>query len=341
MKIIRFATKDQPTPQFGVVINAHAVAFTTLADISSTPLGPLSDSNAYLENLPESETIAKELLAWGEKHFGDLHKEERLPLTDVFLKTPIEVYSLFDFGLTPRHLKNSMNTLLKHEKGNPKILSLLQMIAHESLSTPEETAEPNRDLGYYKCNMNAVVGDDVMVPWPIYTEYLDIEPELAVVYGNEQQPVAGYCIFNDVSARDVQAPEFVLGFRRSKDLGSGNQLGPYLVTSDEVGDAYQQSVLVTVNGAQRFKGTTTEISHRAEDVFTAIESIAPLRPGSVMGFGTIPDCTGLDLDEFLDPGDEVAITFERLGTLSCRLAEPVAKVISSRWEAREALNCYR
>ena len=65
---------------------------------------------------------------------------------------------------------------------------------------------------------------------------LDIEPELAVVYGNEKQPVAGFCIFNDVSARDVQATEFIGGFCLTKDMANGNQLGPYLVTPDEVGD---------------------------------------------------------------------------------------------------------
>ena len=51
--------------------------------------------------------------------------------------------------------------------------------------------------------MNSIVGDGVDIPWPSYTEYLDVEPELAVVYGNNKQPIAGYCIFNDVSARDV------------------------------------------------------------------------------------------------------------------------------------------
>jgi len=48
------------------------------------------------------------------------------------------------------------------------------------------------------------------------------------VYGNEKQPVAGFCIFNDVSARDVQATEFVGGFCLTKDMANGNQLGPYL-----------------------------------------------------------------------------------------------------------------
>lgn len=161
-----------------------------------------------------------------------------------------------------------------------------------------------------------------------------------MVYGNPKQPVAGFCIFNDVSARDVQAPEFIGGFCLTKDLAVGNQLGPYLVTVDEVGDPYNQKVIATVNGKVRFQGSTSEISHQAEAMFAWLETICPLSPGSVMGFGTIPDCTGLDLDDFLDPGDAIEISFERLGTLRCRFAEPRAKLLPSRWPSRPSLQKY-
>jgi hypothetical protein len=57
-------------------------------------------------------------------------------------------------------------------------------------------------------------------------------------------------------------------------------------------------------------------------------------------FGTIPDCTGLDHADFLDPGAEVEITFERLGTLHCRLAEPAGKLQPSRWPVRPTLMKY-
>jgi 2-keto-4-pentenoate hydratase/2-oxohepta-3-ene-1,7-dioic acid hydratase in catechol pathway len=188
--------------------------------------------------------------------------------------------------------------------------------------------------------MNAIVGSGETVPWPAYTSRLDIEPELAVVYGNEKQPVAGFCIFNDISARDVQATEFVGGFCLTKDMAKGNQLGPYLVTPDEVGDPYNLEVTVLVNGQVKYQGSTSEISHKAEDVFTWLGFIAPLKPGSVMGFGTIPDCTGCDHDDFIDPGAEIQITFERLGTLRCRFAEPTGKLLPSRWPVRESLQQY-
>jgi hypothetical protein len=96
-------------------------------------------------------------------------------------------------------------------------------------------------------------------------------------------------------------------------------------------------VTVLVNGQLNYQGSTSEISHKAEDVHAWLEFIAPLKPGSVIGFGTIPACTGCDHDDFIDPGAEIQITFERLGTLRCRFAKPTAKLLPSRWPVREPL----
>ena len=337
MKLIRFAQGDAPA-SFGLVIADHAVSFAVLQQRSGITAPQLSDSHTYLAGLPESEQAARQLLAWGEAHLNELRAGEKLPLAAVRLHAPIEVVALFDFGLTPRHLKNSAETMMKYEKDNPQTAPLLQAFA-KSVLTPKPKPGPGQaePLSYYKCNMNTIVGDGVVVPWPAYTSRLDVEPELLVVYGNPKQPVAGYSIFNDVSARDVQAPEFVGGFCLTKDMASGNQIGPYLVTPDELGDPYQFAVTVTVNGQPKFKGSTADISHRAEAVFAWLEFIAPLTPGSAMGLGTIPDCTGLDHDDFIDPGAEIEISFERLGSLRCRFAEPARQLLPSRWPVRPAL----
>ncbi|MEI8079807.1 MAG: fumarylacetoacetate hydrolase family protein, partial [bacterium] len=299
MKLIRFTTTDSPNPVFGVVIRDQVVPFAVLQNKAGKSSPYLDDSRSYLASLPDSERAAKEMLAWGEEHFRELSNGERFPLDAVRLLEPVEVAALFDFGLTPRHLKNSAETIMKYEKDNPQTAPLLQAFAKLLLAPkakpPAGQPEP---LSFYKSNMNAIAGDGETVPWPAYTSYLDIEPELAVVYGSEKQPVAGFCIFNDVSARDVQATEFVGGFCLTKDLAKGNQLGPYLVTPDEVGDPYSLKVTVVVNGQVKYRGSTSEISHKAEDVFAWLEFIAPLKPGSVMGFGTIPDCTGCDHDDF-------------------------------------------
>jgi 2-keto-4-pentenoate hydratase/2-oxohepta-3-ene-1,7-dioic acid hydratase in catechol pathway len=341
MKIIRFTTAGSLNPQFGIVVGDHAVPFTVLQTGAGNSVPYLASSRSYLANLPDSEQAAKQLLAWGERHLHELGPGQKFPLDAVRLLEPVEVVALFDFGLTPRHLKNSGETIGKYEKDNPQTAPLLQAFAKAVMAPkakpPAGQPEP---LSYYKCNMNTIVGDDVTVPWPAYTARLDVEPELAVVYGNEKQPIAGFCIFNDVSARDVQATEFVGGFCLTKDMAQGNQLGPFLVTPDEVGDPYNLKVTVQVNGQVKYRGSTSEVSHKAEEVFAWLGFIAPLKPGSVMGFGTIPDCTGCDHDDFIDPGSEIQITFERLGTLHCRFAEPAGKLLPSRWPIREPLRKY-
>jgi 2-keto-4-pentenoate hydratase/2-oxohepta-3-ene-1,7-dioic acid hydratase in catechol pathway len=341
MKLIRFTTADSPSPSFGVVVRDHALPFAVLQRKAGTSFPHLTDSRSYLANLPESERTAKELLAWGEQHLAQLADGERFPLNAVRLLEPVEVAALFDFGLTPRHLKNSAETIMKYEKDNPQTAPLLQVFAKVLLAPkPKPAAGQPVPLSYYKSNLNTIVGDGETIPWPAYTSRLDIEPELAVVYGNQKQPVAGFCIFNDVSARDVQAPEFIGGFCLTKDMAKGNQLGPYLVTPDEVGDPYNLKVTVLVNGQVRYQGSTSEISHKAEDVFAWLGFIAPLKPGSVMGFGTIPDCTGCDHDDFIDPGADIEIRFERLGSLRCRFAQPAGRLLPSRWPVRPQMQKY-
>jgi hypothetical protein len=89
------------------------------------------------------------------------------------------------------------------------------------------------------------------------------------------------------------------------------------------GIGYALDVTVTVDGQVRYRGTTSEISHKVEQLFAWLGMVCPLTPGSAIGLGTILDCTGLDHDDFINPGVNTAISFERLGKLRCRFAKPV------------------
>jgi 2-keto-4-pentenoate hydratase/2-oxohepta-3-ene-1,7-dioic acid hydratase in catechol pathway len=135
----------------------------------------------------------------------------------------------------------------------------------------------------------------------------------------------------------VQAQEFVGGFCLSKDMDKGNQRGPCLVTGDEVGDPYALKFALRVDGQVRYQGSMTEIDHPARDVCAWLGFIASIKPGTVIGFGTIADCSGLDHDDFVDPGAQIEISVERLGTLRCRFAEPTRKLLPRRWPLRPAL----
>ena len=77
MKLIRFIVADTGRPHFGVVVQDQAVPFTVLQGKAGTSHPGLADSRAYLTGLPDSEQAAKELLAWGERHIGELDNAER------------------------------------------------------------------------------------------------------------------------------------------------------------------------------------------------------------------------------------------------------------------------
>src|SRR6516165_6602187 len=140
MKIIRFTTTGSAPPGFGVVVRNHTVSFAALASKAGKPASSLANSQSYLANLPDSEQAEKELLAWGEQHLDELEQDEKFPLETVRLLEPIEVVALFDFGLTPRHLKNSADTLMKYEKNNPQTALLLQAFAKAMMAPKPKAA---------------------------------------------------------------------------------------------------------------------------------------------------------------------------------------------------------
>ena len=92
-----------------------------------------------------------------------------------------------------------------------------------------------------------------------------------------------------------------------------------------------------MNGQVRYQGSTAEIDHKPEDAFAWLGFISAIQPDTAVGMGTIPDCTGPDHDDFVDPGAAIEIRFDRLGTLRCRFAEPARKLLPSRWPLRPAL----
>jgi len=342
MKIIRFLAVGSNTPQFGIVAGDYAVSFEELQRLSGKVYQFFSDSDRYLQSLPDSESAARVLLDWALENIGNI--DEKTLLSEAVLLEPVRIAALYDFALTPRHIENALSTMLTYEEANPETFEVMSAIKKALVSGPRSEADEKMGaLSYYKSNMCTIVGENEAIPWPLYTSRLDIEPELAVVYGNDRQPVAGYCIFNDVSARDIQIADLVsgMGLNRSKDMEAGNQLGPFLVTVDEIGDPYDLKVEVKVNGELTCKGSTSEISHKAEDVFSYLETFIKIKPGTAVGFGTVSDTTALDHDgPWIEPGSEIEISIERLGTLRCRFATPTDTLYASRWPVRPEMEKY-
>jgi 2-keto-4-pentenoate hydratase/2-oxohepta-3-ene-1,7-dioic acid hydratase in catechol pathway len=124
-----------------------------------------------------------------------------------------------------------------------------------------------------------------------------------------------------VSARDAQATEMEgqLGPAKGKDFDTGNVLGPWLVTADEIGDPYDLTMVARVNGEEWSRGHSGTMHHRFEDIIAFVSRSETLHPGEILGSGTVGGGCGLELGRFLDPGDVVELEVERIGVLRNRI----------------------
>jgi 2-keto-4-pentenoate hydratase/2-oxohepta-3-ene-1,7-dioic acid hydratase in catechol pathway len=177
-----------------------------------------------------------------------------------------------------------------------------------------------------------VTGTGTTVQWPAYSENVDHEIELVIVIGKTAKCVpisrgldhiAGYSIANDISARTVTFKE-----GRSQrpwdefyDWLSGKwsdgffPFGPCIVTADEIGDPHDLDMKLTVNGETRQNSNTSNMIFSAGEIVSFVSHITTLEPGDVIATGT-PEGVAMATKKWLQPGDVVECTIEKIGTLT-------------------------
>jgi len=179
---------------------------------------------------------------------------------------------------------------------------------------------------YYKGNRFTVIGPETDILWPSYSKKLDFELEYGVFIGkrgknitreNARQHIFGYCIFNDMSARDAQYKEYPgrLGPAKGKDFDTGNVMGPWLVTADEIADPYNLQMIVRVNGEEWGRGNSSSLYHKFEDMIVHASRDETLQPGEFFGSGTVGNGCGLEHDRWIQPNDVIELEVQGLGTL--------------------------
>jgi 2-keto-4-pentenoate hydratase/2-oxohepta-3-ene-1,7-dioic acid hydratase in catechol pathway len=190
---------------------------------------------------------------------------------------------------------------------------------------------------YYKGNRFAINGHDGVVEWPPFAENLDYELELACVIGTKGKDIPassardyifGYTIFNDFSARDIQARwegQFRMGPAKGKDFDTSNSFGPWIVTRDEIDDPYNLEMSVRVNGVVRGGGNSAGAQHNFERCIEQVSRSETIFPGEILGLGTIETGCGFESLTWLEPGDIVELEIEGIGILRNTIKEPAAK----------------
>ncbi len=162
--------------------------------------------------------------------------------------------------------------------------------------------------------------DDVVIPRGC--SKLDWEVELGIVIGKggvyiEQgealDHVAGYCIVNDVSARDFQL-ERGGTWDKGKGCDTFGPLGPWLVTCDEVEDVGNLQLWLEVDGKRYQDGSTRTMIFTIAKIVSYVSGFMSLQPGDVITTGTPPG-NGLAQTPpvFLKPGNVMRLGIDRLG----------------------------
>ena len=176
---------------------------------------------------------------------------------------------------------------------------------------------------------------------------LDFEVEVAAVVGRggsnltpEQGSahIAGYCVMNDWSARDVQRREMKLSMGPVKGKDFATSLGPMLVTPDELvdkrtgsGKAFDLTMTAKVNGTEYSRASLADIYWSFEEMLAYASRGTRIQPGDIIGSGTCGTGCILELSlvhggetyPWLQPGDTVEIEVERLGLLRNRVTAAV------------------
>ncbi len=330
MRLVTFVVGQQ-APQPGALVDGgQAVLSLALAQqaVHGVPAPELASVLALLESGDEAMAHARALVARAPS-------AAVLARSDVRLRAPIQPPpQMRDCSCFELHLKQSFAAARKIRASRmPDPEAALAAMNTRADDRVIETF--NRQPIYYKCNRFAVIGADDDVVWPSFSKALDFELEFGCYIGRRTKDVprdrarrhiAGYTIFNDISARDAQALEMpgMLGPAKSKDFDTANVMGPCLVTADEIEDPYDLTMIARVNGEEWGRGSTRDMRWTFEDVIAHISRSETLHVGEFLGSGTVGNGCGLEQLRNLKADDVVELEVEQLGILRTRITRPAA-----------------
>ncbi|MEY4424654.1 MAG: hypothetical protein RJB56_281 [Actinomycetota bacterium] len=235
---------------------------------------------------------------------------------------PVEPRAMRDFVAFEAHIAG----MKKSEGGTGKIPQAWYDVPVFIFMNPWSLLDPNAD-----------------VPMPPHTKALDFELEVAAIVlkpardvslENAGEFIAGYTLFNDWSARDIQRHEMSVGLGPSKGKDFANTMGPWITTPDELAkyrkdDRLDLEMTVSINGVEIGRDSTKNMSWNFEELLVHASRDAMVGPGDVLASGT---CSGGALSEKwsrsgsqnpppLQVGDVVEMTVTGLGTIRNRIVE--------------------
>ena len=340
MRLVTYATPNTASARLGALMDGdrRVLDIQAAAKLAGIDAAPYASMLALIDAGPAALDGARELAdRTRQDGVGEVFEDRET----VRLHAPLP---------NPRRLRDC-TCFLQHLR-NARAVRYTRLAAREA--DPEAAMEKFRAAGaldvpreweiapvYLNSNHLSIIGPGDDVVWPDEAHRMDYELEWAVVTGSGGSNIKaekaaehffGFTIFNDVSARDIQAIEIRTGAGMGgpgKDFDAGNAMGPCIVTADEFSDPYNLDMAARINGEEWSRGNTSMMDHRFEDVLAHLSRSQSIHPGEIFGSGTVPSGCGLEHNRYLSDGDTIELEVEGIGILKNRIVKP------SDWRDRQ------
>jgi 2-keto-4-pentenoate hydratase/2-oxohepta-3-ene-1,7-dioic acid hydratase in catechol pathway len=275
------------------------------------------DLNAFLAEAPES---------WGRlRRIAELADGTWHPLADVTLTAPVTPRQVLQTGANYRtHVIDLVAA--GRAKNDPRPIEELREWAADMMDRRAREGTPYFFIGLPA----AVVGDDVDLVLPSYSDQHDWELELAVVIGREahrvdrdhaMEHVAGYTIVNDITTRDLvfreDMKEIGTDWYRGKNAPGFLPTGPFLVPAPFVANPGDLHLQLTLNGETMQDATSSDLLFDLPALIAGASQNMPLLPGDLLLTGS-PAGNGIVHGRMLRDGDVMVGAIEGLGSQTVR-----------------------
>lgn len=185
------------------------------------------------------------------------------------------------------------------------------------------TPMPKKPIFFTK-SPTSIIGPNDTIKIPKSSREIDYEVELAFIFGKKGKNIskkeafnyiAGYTVFNDVTARDLQRKH--LQWFKGKSLDTFAPMGPYLVTKDEVPNPHNLKLMMKVNGKIMQKSNTKNMFFKIPTLVETLSKDMTMEPGDIVATGT-PAGVGFAKKPpiFLRSGDIVEASIEKIGIIT-------------------------
>lgn len=298
-----------------------------------------SDHRIDTEIATDAGWLAAEDAVWA-NHLHDLStvftpafeiaRYEQLGLSDGATVLPICPTSFRDFMMYEKHAVDAARGLAKRfvPKGY-RAAWIYETVTRRTFPSFRPKALWYREPIYYMSNALTFVPSGVPIRTPSYSRALDFELELGVVLGSplrnatvEQAAaaIAAVVVVNDFSARDVQLAEMRSGFGPQKAKHFISSMSATAVAGPALArhlDGLTASV--TVNGKTVSRTTTAGMRYSMAEAIAHVSRDEQLFPGELLGTGTLPGGSGMELGCWLAPGDELRLEIDAIGVIEHRI----------------------